>query len=48
MQKKYYKFTEYAYGTLEGVVLCELKGMGEYDLPPRVTNIKKVFIKLFI
>ena len=36
------KFTEYAYGTLEGVVLCELKGMGEYDLPPRVTNIKKV------
>ena len=36
------KFTEYAYGVLEGVVLCELKGMGEYDLPPRVTNIKKI------
>lgn len=36
------KFTEYAYGTLEGTVLIELNGMGEYDLPDTITNVLKL------
>lgn len=33
------KFTEYAYGTLEGAVLIEVSGIGEYELPASITNI---------
>ncbi len=36
------KFTEYAYGTLEGASVIEISGMGEYDLPEGITNIIKV------
>ena len=36
------KFTEYAYGTLEGASVIEVSGMGEYALPEGITNIIKV------
>lgn len=36
------KFTEYSYGTLEGRVIIELNGMGEYTLPDTITNILKL------
>ncbi|UOK16700.1 neck protein [Vibrio phage phiKT1024] len=36
------KFTEYAYGTLEGAVIVELSGMGEYDMPDTMTNLIKL------
>lgn len=35
-------FTEIAYGTLEATVVVELKGKGEYKMPPAITNILKV------
>lgn len=33
------KFTEYAYGTLEDVVIVQINGVGEYQLPDTITNI---------
>lgn len=36
------KFTEYAYGTLEDVVLIELTGAQDYDLPNTITNVVKL------
>ena len=36
------KFTEYAYGTLEDVVMVELHGIKEYKLPDTITNIIKI------
>jgi len=36
------KFTEYAYGTLEGTVILELNGKGEYVLPDTITNVIKL------
>ena len=36
------KFTEYAYGTLEDIVLLELKGIKEYKVPDTITNIIKI------
>ncbi|QAU04540.1 neck protein [Vibrio phage Va1] len=36
------KYTEYAYGTLEGAVIVELSGMGEYDMPDTMTNLIKL------
>lgn len=36
------KFTEYAYGTLEGTVIVELSGMGDYDMPEAMTNLIKL------
>lgn len=36
------KFTEYAYGTLEGTVLIKLTGKREYRLPDTITNIIKL------
>lgn len=36
------KFTEYAYGTLEDVVLIELSGAQDYELPSTITNIIKL------
>lgn len=36
------KFTEYAYGTLEGAVIVELSGIGEYDMPDTMTNLIKL------
>lgn len=36
------KFSEYAYGTLEGTVILQLSGMGEYQLPDTITNILKL------
>ena len=35
-------FTEYAYGTLEDIVVLELNGAGEYPIPDTVTNIIKL------
>lgn len=36
------KFTEYAYGTLEGTVIVQINGMGEYDMPDTMTNLIKL------
>lgn len=36
------KFTEYAYGTLEGTVIIELNGSKEYDMPNTMTNLIKL------
>lgn len=36
------KFTEYSYGDLEGTVIIELNGMGEYQLPDTITNVIKL------
>lgn len=36
------KFTEYAYGTLEDVVIINLSGAKTYDLPDTITNIIKL------
>lgn len=36
------KFTEYAYGDLEGTVILELNGLGEYDMPDTMTNVIKL------
>lgn len=36
------KFTEYAYGTLEGTVVIQLHGSGEYDMPDTMTNLIKL------
>jgi len=36
------KFTEYAYGTLEGSVIVQINGMGEYDMPETMTNLIKL------
>jgi hypothetical protein len=36
------KFTEYAYGILEGTVVFEVNGMGDYDMPDTMTNVLKV------
>lgn len=36
------KFTEYAYGTLEGTVIVEFSGAGEYDMPEAMTNVIKL------
>jgi len=36
------KFTEYAYGTLEGSVIVQINGMGEYDMPDTMTNLIKL------
>ena len=36
------KFTEYAYGTLEGTVVVQLHGMGEYPMPDTMTNLIKL------
>ena len=35
-------FTEIAYGTLEGTVMIEFKGKGDYQMPSAITNIIKV------
>ena len=36
------EFTEIAYGTLEATIAVQLKGKGEYQMPPNITNILKV------
>lgn len=36
------KFTEYAYGTLEGTVVVQIDGSGEYPMPEGVTNLIEV------
>lgn len=36
------KFTEYAYGTLEGTVIIEINGSGEYPMPEAMTNLIKL------
>lgn len=36
------KFTEYAYGTLEGTVIIQFSGAKEYPLPDTITNIIKL------
>lgn len=36
------KFTEYAYGTLEGSVIVQINGAGEYDMPDTMTNLIKL------
>lgn len=36
------KFTEYAYGTLEGAVVLQVNGAGTYALPDLITNIIKL------
>ena len=36
------KFSEYAYGTLEDIVLMQLGGSGDYVLPDTITNIIKL------
>jgi hypothetical protein len=36
------KFTEYAYGTLEGTILMELSGAKDYDMPDTMTNVLKL------
>jgi hypothetical protein len=36
------KFTEYAYGTLEDVIILQINGAGTYDMPDRITNIIKL------
>lgn len=36
------KFTEYAYGTLEGTVIVQFNGMGEYPMPDTMTNLIKL------
>ena len=36
------KFTEYAYGTLEGTVIVQLDGMKEYAMPDTMTNLIKL------
>jgi hypothetical protein len=36
------KFTEYAYGTLEGSVIVQINGMGEYAMPDTMTNLIKL------
>lgn len=36
------KFTEYAYGTLEAVVILNLNGMGDYAMPEAMTNVIKL------
>jgi hypothetical protein len=36
------KFTEYAYGTLEGTVIVQFNGKGEYPMPDTMTNLIKL------
>lgn len=36
------KFTEYAYGTLEDVVVLQISGSGEYQMPDTMTNLVKL------
>lgn len=36
------KFTEYAYGTLEGTILLEITGSGDYMMPSNMTNLIKL------
>jgi len=36
------KFTEYAYGTLEGTVLVQINGMNTYNMPDTMTNLKQL------
>lgn len=36
------KFTEYAYGTLEGAVVVEFAGINDYAMPDLITNIIKL------
>lgn len=36
------KFTEYAYGTLEGTVIVQFNGSGEYQMPQAMTNLIKM------
>jgi len=36
------KFTEYAYGTLEGSVIVQINGIGEYNMPDTMTNLIKL------
>lgn len=36
------KFTEYAYGTLEGTVVIQFSGAKEYDMPDTMTNVIKL------
>jgi len=36
------KFTEYAYGTLEGSVIVQINGAGQYDMPEAMTNLIKL------
>jgi hypothetical protein len=36
------KFTEYAYGTLEGTVVVQFNGMGDYNMPDTMTNLIKL------
>lgn len=36
------KFTEYAYGTLEGTVIVQLNGAGTYPMPETMTNLIKL------
>lgn len=36
------KFTEYAYGTLEGTVIVQINGAGEYPMPEAMTNLIKL------
>lgn len=36
------KFTEYAYGTLEGTVIVQINGAGEYAMPDTMTNLIKL------
>lgn len=36
------KFTEYAYGTLEGTVIVQFSGKGEYPMPDTMTNLIKL------
>ena len=36
------RFTEYSYGTLEGTVIVEIAGSGEYAVPDTMTNLIKL------
>lgn len=36
------KFTEYAYGTLEGTVIVQINGAGDYPMPDTMTNLIKL------
>lgn len=36
------KFTEYAYGTLEGAVIIQFTGAGDYAMPSAMTNLIKL------
>jgi len=35
-------FTEYAYGTLEGAVVVQINGVGDYPMPNTITNLIKL------